>query len=119
MRARPPDVRDPVLAAVALVLLLGLFSGAIAINLIRGRTDIDCGCFGPVLRQKLSGWLLLRNLALIVLAAAVALPEASRSIHPLDGVTIAFGAATLTMLYVSANYAIGNLAATRALEGFE
>lgn len=104
------------LAAAALLLLLCLFSGAIAINLIRGRTNIDCGCFGPTLRQDLSVWLLGRNALLMLLAAVVAAPAAVRPIEWIDSVTIAVGAATLLTLYASANYALGNAPRTRALE---
>ena len=63
------------MAASMLLALLTIFTGAIAINLARGRTNIDCGCFGPALRQELSGWLLLRNLFLMILAAIVILPR--------------------------------------------
>jgi uncharacterized membrane protein YphA (DoxX/SURF4 family) len=104
------------LAAASLLALLTIFTGAIAINLARGRTNIDCGCFGPALRQELSGWLLLRNLFLIILAAAVILPESGRAIESLDVVTIVLGAMTLVTLYASANFAIGNAPKTRALE---
>jgi uncharacterized membrane protein YphA (DoxX/SURF4 family) len=103
-------------SATALAFLVGLFTAAIGINLARGRTNIDCGCFGPALRQELSGWLLLRNACLIVLALTAAMPEGARPLQRLDGVTIASSAATLTIVYMSANYAIGNLANTRALE---
>ncbi len=109
-----PATRVP--AASVLVVLMGLFTGAIAINLARGRADIDCGCFGPALRQELSGWLLLRNLALAMMAVIVAMPAGTREIQWLDVITIAMGAATLITLYVSANYAIGNLSGTRDLE---
>jgi hypothetical protein len=104
------------LAAVGVMLLLCVFTGAIAINLIRGRTNIDCGCFGPVLRQDLSAWLLVRNAALIALAALVATPPGTRPIEWVDSVTIGMGAATLVLLYASANYALGNAPRTRALE---
>jgi len=104
------------LAAVGLSLLLCLFTGAIAINLIRGRTNIDCGCFGPALRQDLSAWLLARNAVLIVLAALVAMPPGARPIEWVDYVTIGFGAATLVTFYASANYALGNAPRTHALE---
>jgi hypothetical protein len=104
-------------AAIGLIALLLLFTGAITINLLRGRTDIDCGCFGPALRQPLSGWLLARNAAMMmIIAAAVALPAGVRELQGLDRITIGLGAATLTILYVSANYAIGNLPRTRELE---
>jgi hypothetical protein len=104
------------MAASTVLALLTIFSGAIAINLARGRTNIDCGCFGPALRQELSGWLLLRNLFLMILAAVVILPESGRAIEPLDVVTIVLGAMTLVILYASANFAISNAPKTRALE---
>lgn len=103
-------------AAAALVIVLGVFSGAIAINLARGRRNIDCGCFGPALRQELGGSLLARNLALIAGALALELPAGVRALEPVDFVTIACGAMTLTLLYLSANYAIANAPRTRALE---
>jgi Methylamine utilisation protein MauE len=103
-------------AASMLFALLAIFTGAIAINLARGRTNIDCGCFGPALRQELSGWLLLRNFFLMVLAAIVILPPTARAIESLDFVTIVLGAMTLVILYASANFAIGNAPKMRALE---
>jgi hypothetical protein len=103
-------------AAIALFFLMFMFSGAIAINLARGRTNIDCGCFGPALRQELSGWLLGRNLFLMMLALATVLPESGRSMQSLDAVTIAFGALTLVVLYASANFAISNGPKLRAPE---
>jgi len=33
-------------AVAMLIFLLAIFTTAIAINMIRGRLDIDCGCFG-------------------------------------------------------------------------
>ena len=46
--------------------LLGTYTAAIAINLARGRSYIDCGCGD--LPTPLSSWLLLRNGLLMVLA---------------------------------------------------
>jgi Methylamine utilisation protein MauE len=103
-------------AAAGLAGLLAMFTGAIGINLARGRTNIDCGCFGPALRQELSGWLVVRNLALIALAVALLAPVGARAIESIDLVTIAFGAASMVVLYAGANYAIGNAPRTRALE---
>lgn len=54
-------------AAGALVLLV-IFTAAIGINLLRGRREIDCGCFSSTLKQKLSWWLVIRNGALIAIA---------------------------------------------------
>ena len=52
-------------SAIAFGLLLG-YTLALAINLLRGNTAIDCGC-GDV-PTPISGWLLLRNGALLLLA---------------------------------------------------
>jgi hypothetical protein len=106
--------REP--AALLLILMLIAFSGAIAINLARGRRDIDCGCFGPALRQELSGWLLARNAVLMLMAAIAAMPASARPIVWIDLVTIGMGALTLIVLYASANVALGNAPKTRALE---
>jgi len=56
------------IAALAAGGLLCLYTTAIAINLLRGRRNIDCGCGGPAQRQTLSEWMLARNglLALLV-----------------------------------------------------
>lgn len=59
-------------AAVGALFLLAVFSIAIAINLLRGRREIDCGCFSSVLKQRLSGGLIVRNTALMGLAAWLA-----------------------------------------------
>jgi uncharacterized membrane protein YphA (DoxX/SURF4 family) len=56
----------PVLFVIAL--LLG-FALAMAINIRRGRTHIDCGCGHPELRQPLSWMLVGRNLLLALLLA--------------------------------------------------
>ena len=104
------------IAATTLLALLMIFSGAIAINLLRGRTNIDCGCFGPALRQELSGWLLARNLALMFVATLALLPRNGRHLEWFDQVTILLGALTLVILYASANFAIANAPRTHALE---
>ncbi len=56
--------------ATAAALLL-VFATAIGVNLLRGRREIDCGCFQSDLRQSLGWPLVARNL---VLAALMALP---------------------------------------------
>jgi uncharacterized membrane protein YphA (DoxX/SURF4 family) len=49
---------------------LVVFSGAVAINLLRGRT-IDCGCFGPVAARRITWWTVARNLVLAGAAGVV------------------------------------------------
>lgn len=52
--------------------LLCLFAGAMAINLARGRTHIDCGCFDAAQRQPLRWSLVMRNIVLVSLLIAAA-----------------------------------------------
>lgn len=89
-------------AALLAALLLAVFAIAIAINILRGRREIDCGCFGAELRQRLGWDLVGRNAVLIVLALAVvpaSLPV--RALGWLDIVTVAAGALALLVLYAA------------------
>jgi hypothetical protein len=47
--------------------LLGVFALAMAVNLLRGRSHIDCGCFQTALKQKLRWPLVARNVVLMPL----------------------------------------------------
>ena len=69
----------PVSAGAALLAagLLVLFAGAIAINLRRGRSHIDCGCGRSQLRQPLNRGMVVRNLVLAALVAVRIVPQDS------------------------------------------
>jgi hypothetical protein len=87
------------IGACSAALMLLLFATAISINIRRGRTDIDCGCFGTKLHQVLSSWLVVRNVSLAVLASTLLLPVARR---PLTALEIAISITlvlTLAFLY--------------------
>lgn len=58
----------PVAEALAAA-LFGTFAAALAINLARGRRDIDCGCFGAGHRRGISWWHAVRACVLLALAA--------------------------------------------------
>ncbi|MDJ0868722.1 MAG: MauE/DoxX family redox-associated membrane protein [Myxococcota bacterium] len=94
-------------AAAAIFALISVYSAAIAVNLVRGRTHIDCGCFGPAGRQTLSGWLLVRNAVVLAGAAAAALPSGLRPLVWLDAFTLAAAVLGLVLLWLAA----GQLAA--------
>jgi hypothetical protein len=104
-------------AAVAAVALLALYSGAIAINLIRGRREIDCGCAGPRARRPLSGTLLARNAVLMLAAAACALPATARPLVWVDVVTVAGGVTVLALLYGAIDASLAHAPRLRALGG--
>ncbi|MBB4613584.1 MauE/DoxX family redox-associated membrane protein [Novosphingobium taihuense] len=54
-------------AAIPAAGLLLVFAAAMAVNIRRGRSHIDCGCGRSDLRQTLSGTLVLRNVVLAAL----------------------------------------------------
>ena len=79
--------------------LIVMFSLAVLINLLRGRTHIDCGCFGAAFRQRIGWGLLARNAVLLAAVAYVGLPaEPARAAHWLDQVTAAAAAAAVVLL---------------------
>jgi hypothetical protein len=88
------------LAAGLAAALLALYTSAIAINLARGRREIDCGCSARP--QPLSGRLLARNAALGALAIAAALPASARAWVWVDALTVAAGLAALALLWLAA-----------------
>jgi uncharacterized membrane protein len=108
--------RTHLASAVLLTLMLALFTTAIVVNLVRGRLYIDCGCFGPALRQPLSWWLPARNIALTGLIAVAALPAGGRILTALDLATVFLGAATIIVLYAGANYLLANAPLLSAFE---
>lgn len=83
--------------AAALQLLA--FAAALALNLRRGRTSIDCGCFGSRLRQGIFGWMVARNVVLAMLALCLLLPVAPRELTALDVAACAAWVATASLLY--------------------
>lgn len=88
-------------AAAAAAGLLTIYTGAIAVNLRRGRRDIDCGCAGVAGQQPLSAALVVRNLVLAVVALLCMLPTAPRDLTWVDGLTIGAGVGTLALLYAA------------------
>ncbi len=106
------------LAALLAAGLLLMFSLAIAVNLARGRTEIDCGCFKSALKQTISGWLILRNLFLIVAAISLWIAVGDRSIGLLDYVSVAAGSVMLFLGYFATGILTRRLV-TRYDAGFD
>lgn len=96
--------------------LLALYSGAIGINLARGRRDVDCGCGGPGSVRPLGEGLLARNGLLALSSLVAAIPCAARDLGGLDLFTIAAAAATLAVLHAAADAALANAPRSRLLE---
>jgi uncharacterized membrane protein YphA (DoxX/SURF4 family) len=91
-------------AEIAASGLLSVFAAAMAINLMRGRRYIDCGCFDASLRQTLRWPLVVRNIALSVLLMVAA--RSRDAVHPWDGATLitgSLGGAAFFMVVQCAN----------------
>lgn len=86
-----------------LVALTLLYTAAIALNLYRGRTEMDCGCFGGDMQQPISAQLLLRNMVLLGFILSTLLEVSARPLLWLDWLTAGFGMAVLTVFYATAN----------------
>jgi hypothetical protein len=89
--------------AVVAFLLLCAYTSAIAVNLLRGRREINCGCSGAALRQPISAWLLARNAALAAMALLCLLPAHGRALVWIDGASVLGGVLVLAAVYVSSN----------------
>ena len=100
-------------AALATALLAG-FAVAMAINLVRGRKEIDCGCFRSTLRQPLSVALVARNLVLgaVILPLVVTVSRNMEFLQWLDGLA---AGSVLFLLYQSFDQlmAVRSVVATR------
>lgn len=94
------------LVSVVTVALLTAYAMAMGINLMRGRTYIDCGCGFSSAKakgdhsgiQQLSVWLVYRNLVLIALAFVAGAGITERGIGVLDYFSLT--AATLALVFI-------------------
>lgn len=94
-----PATRNAALAGAAL--LLGLYATAIGVNLLRGRSYIDCGCGGAA--QPVSWGLVARNGVIAAAALAVSGPTTARSLDWLDAVTLLLGVLAFFITYLMAD----------------
>jgi hypothetical protein len=94
-------------AAPSAIALLIVYSLAIAINLQRGRREIDCGCLGPSHHQPISGWLLVRNAILGSAALLACLAPGGRTLGVVDVISLVAGLGALVLLFIAANQLAG------------
>jgi hypothetical protein len=89
--------------AVSSIFLFLLYSVAIGVNLRRGRRDLDCGCGGPAVNQKISSGLIYRNVALAFATTLLVLPMGNRSLDWGEACTIVAGVLVVSLLYAAAD----------------
>jgi hypothetical protein len=104
------------LAAVVAAFLFFIYLALIASSLIRG-IDMDCGCSGPLGKQKVSPWLLSRNSILIVLSASLALPLQQRATGMMDIIMILCACFVTTFIYISCEKVLVNQQKLNQLRG--
>lgn len=106
--------------AIASALLLAVYASAIAVNMVRGRTYIDCGCTfgGGADRDQLLSWGLVgRNVVLICLVGITLLPAAQRPLGPGDYLVLATTLIISSVLYAGSGQLMRNRAAIRTWRG--
>ncbi|GAB3626466.1 hypothetical protein PTE30175_00316 [Pandoraea terrae] len=108
-------IRDETRAASAtgLLVLVGLFAAAIAVNLVRGNRDIDCGCWGFVDRPAdsgggISGWHIVRAAALGVLLAPALFDTTERPVYWVDYLTVLLGVACALTVFFTFDLLLAN-----------
>jgi len=94
--------------------LLLVYAAAMAINILRGRTHIDCGCLGFGTSRASLGWELVgRNMLLATVAfALVALPVSTRALGAIDAISGIGAIVAFALLYLG----FGQFAAVRLQE---
>jgi hypothetical protein len=72
------------IGACSAAIQLIVFGTALWINVRRGRTSIDCGCFGSRLREGLSMWMVARNGVMALVALTLLLPRGQRELSAVE-----------------------------------
>jgi hypothetical protein len=93
-------------AAVVAATLLTVYALSMAVNMLRGRADIDCGCGGQP--QLLSSWLLLRNGVLVAGCCLLLAPVSERAMTWADGSFLVLMTAVLAMVYLLVEQLVRN-----------
>jgi len=102
-----PTRRAAVLAAIGILIA---YAAAIALNLARGRRDLDCGCGAAHDRRSIAAWMVWRNLLLASGLGLCALPWSARRLDLSDFLTLAGGLAVCVMLYSAIDRLLGDVA---------
>jgi hypothetical protein len=96
-------------AATLGAVLLIAYAAAIAVNLIRGRRDLDCGCgYRPT---AIGEWMIIRNVVLAAVLTLLQIPLSSRALGLTDYATIAGGLIGAALLFLSAEALLARPAA--------
>lgn len=109
-----PFPKTRLFGGVLALALLAAVTSAVAINLRRGHTRIDCGC-GGLSSQPLSWGLVARNSLLMALVLLAMRQGSGRALVWIDYLSIAGGTLALAGIYLLANQVMTNAAQALAL----
>ena len=87
---------------------LATYALAMAVNLLRSRRFISCGCGLRGSGEQLSWALVVRNGVLVMLVLLLALPDAARVLNWVDVVTLVVGLPAASTLYLATQQLLGN-----------
>jgi hypothetical protein len=87
--------------------LLMAYGGSIALNLIRGRRHMDCGCAAQ--RRPIGRRMVARNAILATTLLFESLPITARTMGWVDSVTVGGGVLVLVLLYASLDTLSGQI----------
>ena len=109
----------PASRAVALLMaiaLLSVYATVMAIQLILGRRQLNCGCAGPAATTHVSAVLVARNILLVVLAVVALLTGSSIVISSYSVLLIVCLTLFMIVLYLCAEQLISNSQRLAALK---
>jgi len=98
--------------AVLAAALFAFYGLAIAINLLRGRRDFDCGCSwgrsGGAGQGQIHWGLVVRNAVLVALALALVFGEAARAVTWLDRVNAVAAGLAFGVIWIAFDILLAN-----------
>ncbi|GAC1674469.1 MAG: hypothetical protein NVS9B2_23940 [Steroidobacteraceae bacterium] len=98
------------MAALCGIAVLIAYASGLAINLRRGRIDLDCGCGAARGRRTIAAWMVWRNLFLAAALAIAALPWSPRQLDVGDFPTVLGGIIAVVILYAAVDRLLGDVA---------
>lgn len=90
--------------------MLVVYAAAMAVNLVRGNSLLDCGCSWGSARQPAGYELVARNLLLSLFALMLLLPTRPREMGILDVMTVLASVALAAVAYATVNRLFANSA---------
>jgi hypothetical protein len=98
------------MAAICGIAVLIAYAAGLAVNLLRGRRDLDCGCGATRDRRAIAAWMVWRNLFLAAALGTAALPWSPRALILADFPTVLGGLIAVVMLYAAVDRLLGDVA---------